>query len=158
MKKKLRSRRGFTLTEMIFTVLLLGIMSLSVAVGVSSSLNVYRESTLLSDAEVLCDTLTEVVMDELRFATNINGAKDPPTYENSTLGSGLWLATNPEGCLGITDGVNYNLFLQKGAYTGLWADIHYEYKDSVFTVKISVKQTKDSPTPIQTAEFKVRPK
>ena len=155
MKKKLRSRRGFTLTEMIFTVLLLGIMSLSVAVGVSSSLNVYRESVLLSDAEVLCDTLTEEVMDELRFATNINAAADPPAYGSVTYGDGVQLAANEEGYLGVknTDW----LLLQKGAYTGLRADIQYTYSGSVFTVDLSVSQNVGGP-PIRTAHFQVRPK
>ena len=154
MKKKLRSRRGLTIVELTVTILLLGVMSIGVAAGVSSSLYVYRESTLLSDAETLCDTLTEVVMDELRFACRIDTEGDPPSFESKTYGYGVRLAANGDGYLGI-QGTDI-LLLQRGAYTGLTADIDYDYNGTVFDVTITVAKTVGG-APIQTAHFQVAP-
>ncbi len=71
MKKKLRSSKGMTLTELLVALAVVSLISMSLAVGVSSAANVYRESTQLFEAETLCGTILTYLEDEFRFGRNI---------------------------------------------------------------------------------------
>ena len=77
LRAKLSSRRGVTLTEMLVAVAVLGLVTLAVAVGISSSLRVYNRSVALSDAQTLSSTLSQALMDELRYARDIEPGRDP---------------------------------------------------------------------------------
>jgi len=65
--RKLRDRRGITLTEMLCTVLIVLLLTALLVVGIRFAGKTYTESMRLSEAQELCSTLTSVISDKLRF-------------------------------------------------------------------------------------------
>ena len=68
MAKKLRQTAGFTLTELLCTIVVLVLVSACVALGVSMGQRVYAKSVSYSEAQVLCSTLKTTMSDELRYS------------------------------------------------------------------------------------------
>jgi len=81
MREKLRSSKGMTLTELIVALAIVGLISISLSVGVSSAAKVYRDATRLSEAETLCGTILTYLEDEFRFSRNTRMEKDGETSE-----------------------------------------------------------------------------
>ena len=69
--RKLRNRSGFTLAEMMMTVLILLLVSLIVATGMPAAKNAYTKVVLSSNAQVLLSTTVDSLRDELGTAWNI---------------------------------------------------------------------------------------
>lgn len=152
MKKKLRSRKGLTLTEMLVTTIIIGLMTAGVAAGIRASLNVYRESTQLSDAQTLSATLAQAVMDELRYATNVSGSGDAPTYNSMNYGDEAAIEQDTNGHLAV-NGIE---LVGSGAYNGLKAEITYPYSSGAFTVTITICDANNE-TITSTPAFSVTP-
>ncbi|MDO5111468.1 MAG: type II secretion system protein [Clostridia bacterium] len=74
MKKKLRSRRGMTLMEILCAVAVMGLLTAAIAFSLPAVTSTYRNLTSGAEATVLCSTLSEAVAQELRFASNIRSA------------------------------------------------------------------------------------
>ena len=87
-REKLRSRRGLTLTELLVAMLILSLVTVGVATGISASLRVYRQATETSDAQMLTSTLSTALMDELRYARDVSGTDDP-TFTSGTFGENV---------------------------------------------------------------------
>lgn len=68
---KLRSQAGLTLSEMLVTLLLLVLVLSGVATGLKASFDAYQDSVRLSDALMLSSTLSEAIMDEFRYAGDV---------------------------------------------------------------------------------------
>ena len=88
MKHKLRSRRGMTLTEVLMALLILSLVTVGMAAGIGASLQVYRQATEASDAQMLASTLSTALMDELRYARDISGTTNP-TFTSGTFGENV---------------------------------------------------------------------
>ena len=69
--RKLRDRRGITLTEMLCTVLIVLLLTALLVVGIRFASKTYTESMRLSEAQELCSTLTSVISDKLRFCGTV---------------------------------------------------------------------------------------
>lgn len=69
--KKFRSKRGFTLAEMLMAVLILGFVSAMAAVMTTSVLSSTSTMQEVAQAEILGSEALENLQRELRFATNI---------------------------------------------------------------------------------------
>ena len=95
MKKKLRSRRGMTLTETLMALLIASLVSIAVAVGIASAARVYRDSVAPSESQLLSATLSQAMMDELRYARHITST-EPPTFDSENFGSGAAFSVNTE--------------------------------------------------------------
>ncbi len=65
-----RTRRGFTLAETLIAMLILSLVSFGMAEGIRFGVEQYRRSMMLSEARVLCSTLTSVIRGELANTTN----------------------------------------------------------------------------------------
>lgn len=149
-KKKLQSQSGFSFTELLVALAILSVMTLGMAVGISASMRIYNESTALSDAQSLSSTLSIAIMDELRFARDVQEG-DNPTFTSQNYGVGVALATNAQGH--VTLG-GYPL-LSTATYTGLTAKLEkVSYHDNQFDVKLAIQ--KDTTT-IKTIQFSVTP-
>lgn len=150
-RKKIRSRRGVTLTELLAAVLVLGLVSLGAAVGVNSALRVYRQSTALSDAQTLSSTLSVALMDELRFARDLTETDGVVTFTSDSFGSGVSIETDAQGHLTVGG----QTLVGSGAYAGLRAEaaVHLEHGAACVTLHI---QNARSET-LTTAAFSVLP-
>lgn len=116
----LHTTSGFTLGEVLVTVLLVGLLTLAVAVGIGSALGSYGTIKQATDANALLTNAVTAVEDELRFAYDVEtvpvaagtgiGANGTTayTFDSSVRGYRLYLANaTASGVTSITlNGVN----------------------------------------------------
>jgi len=86
MKKKLRSSRGMTLTELLVALMIVSLIGVSLTVGVNGAAQVYRDSTRLYEAETLCGTILTYLEDEFRFARNVRASGGEVYFDSQTFG------------------------------------------------------------------------
>lgn len=67
MLKKLRSKAGLTIVEMMVTLVLLSLFSSACLVGITSAFASRRDHIRIGDADILKSTITEVITQELRM-------------------------------------------------------------------------------------------
>ncbi len=72
-KRKLSNNKGFSLTELLTALLVMGLLACFIGGGVVVVKNAYEKITLKAEAQTLLSTTMTSVMDDLRFATNIEG-------------------------------------------------------------------------------------
>lgn len=94
--KRLDNSRGMTLTEVLCTTLILLLISAMLAVGIRFGVQTYRDSMALSEAQVLCSTLTTAISDKLRYS---GGVEDNMFIQGvgSTGSGGGFFALNEDG-------------------------------------------------------------
>lgn len=169
LKKKLKSRRGFTLVEMLAAVIILVLLVLILNSGLNLSVKSYRTMTAESETELLMSSLSDVIYDELRYARDINTTAEPI---GGTPGETPVITGNLERYTSVSFGRNTVLSLKDGQlYAGgkrLLAagtygngdyvieqmDITYDKDTCVFTVSLTVGGVDDITA---ATEFKVRP-
>lgn len=78
--KKLKNRAGFTLIEMMCTLLILVILTMAIGVGMDTGSQLYRDATFESDSATLAGILNTSIGDILRFSTVVRSDKvrNPP--------------------------------------------------------------------------------
>lgn len=76
-----RCNKGFTLVEMLCTIVVMLLVSATVTVGVRLAAENYVRSITASESQVLCSTVLDAVTDELRFS-KISDWGDPVKYES----------------------------------------------------------------------------
>lgn len=74
--KKLRSGGGFTLMEVLISILILTFLIIGMGPGMKTALSVYRESTFQSASAALVGTLDATLEDILRYAEDIEVDED----------------------------------------------------------------------------------
>ncbi len=72
MLKKLRSKAGLTIVEMMVTLVLLSLFSSACLVGITSAFASRRDHIRIGDADILKSTITEIITQELRMCTNVD--------------------------------------------------------------------------------------
>lgn len=70
-KRRARGKGGFTLTEMLATVLILSLVSGAMAAGIRFAVDQYHRSMLTSESKVLCSTLASIIRGELSSTTKV---------------------------------------------------------------------------------------
>lgn len=156
MKGKLCSSGGYTVLESLAAMIIVVILLSAIATGTAVSVTVYKQSTSLSEGEVLSSTLFEAISDELRFASNITvvGGGDDHlntfTSVNYGLGAGF---SNEAGRIKIADS---NL-LSEPTYTGLDATADITYASGVFDVAVVVTDPNRGDAECSRAEFNITP-
>lgn len=153
MMKKLRAQKGFTLSELLVTLAILGVLTLAIAVGISSATTVYRQSVALSESGVLASTLSQAVSDELHYAKDIRVIEgtDTVTYTSQTYGANVSITADKNGKLMVG---SYQL-VGDAAYTSLKAGVEITYASGAFEVTITISNQED--TTIRTQTFQVTP-
>lgn len=153
MLRKLRARRGTTLSEMLVAVAILSMVSLAITVGVSASLRVYRDSVMLSDTQTLASTLTQALMDDLRFAREIqtDSGGGVTSYLSPKGGKDAVVGVNDEGRITISG----NELVGSGAYAGLKAEVEgMTYDGETVSLTLVIRSGDED---IRTVSVSVRP-
>lgn len=148
-REKLRARRGMTLSEVLVALLILSLVTVGMASGIGASLRVYRQATEASDAQMLASTLSIALMDELRYARDIQA---DGSFTSDTFGEGV--------SVGLNDGyveIGNEKLLSEAAYAGLRVKdpITVTYADGVFRAELTI-QSGAGDRDVQTAGFSVR--
>ena len=69
-KSKLHSRRGFTLVEMLCVTLIMVLMCLVLASGLSIATNAFHSLSFEAEAQILMDNVNTAISDYVRFAVS----------------------------------------------------------------------------------------
>lgn len=93
--KKLKSKSGLTLMEMMAALLVMVLLVVGMGTGMDSGMRVYRESKFETDSAALADILNTSMSDLLRYAQDIKSTTATPDGIDFTF-------TNPE--FGVLDG------------------------------------------------------
>lgn len=80
---KIKNQRGFTLTEMLATLIILGLVTLCVASGIATAVRCYQDLMFESESRLLISSLDESIKDILRYAP-----KEKVLTEENDLGDG----------------------------------------------------------------------
>ncbi|MBE6910469.1 MAG: type II secretion system protein [Ruminococcaceae bacterium] len=86
--RKLRSRGGFTLAEMMAVVLLISLVGVVVISTVDIASKEFRVTTQDSDAQLLCSSLSLFVQNELTYASDYDNSTGTFTERVQGFGSG----------------------------------------------------------------------
>jgi|GEM_PF-5818788 len=97
----LRSNNGFTIAEQLVTLIIVGLVTMAVAVGVSIAVNAFRDIRNVTDSNAaLSDTVTTIT-DELRFATGVQaqtiGGATVYSYDSTVRDYRMYLADSTSG-------------------------------------------------------------
>ena len=68
--KKMKNQRGFTLTEMLATLIILGFVTLCAVSGIATAVRCYQDLLFESESRLLISSLDESIKDILRYAPN----------------------------------------------------------------------------------------
>lgn len=77
MKKKLKDSAGFSLVEMLCAVALLMLLCVMLNSGLSVAMKTYFDITAESETQLLLNSLTNAIADELRYAHEVEGSEEP---------------------------------------------------------------------------------
>ena len=156
--KKLKSRSGMTLTELLRGIVVLLLVTSLLTVGVRFAVKTYRASMASAQAQTLCSTLTTAVTDKLRYCGNVseNGDRIFITDVGSVVGSedegGVFRIEDGEVLLG-----SKKLLGSKAYPEGLRVDgfkLKYSGSTRIFSVAFVV--TDSAGTVLAKADFDVQ--
>ena len=169
---KRNSQSGFTLTEMLCTVLLVVLISMGLARGVALASTQYVRSLRYSSSYQLFTNLQTLISNELKYTNRITLGDDNEvnqfysvTYALKNTDTRLYVLdsdgkeTEGYGQIAIGNGSDFNYLLSSKAYSdslGAKCKITYSKVDKLFTVTLSVG-VNDDDIPYIEQTFSVRP-
>lgn len=83
--KRLKSKAGFTLMELLATMLILALLGSAILYSIGAGTRIYQESIFESHSALLADTLNNSLSDILRNSTNVR--PNDGTLEDATTGN-----------------------------------------------------------------------
>lgn len=86
MHKLIKSQDGFTLTELLATVVVVTLATTMVAAGIPSAIESYGKMVDSSNAQSLLSTTTTILRDELAMSTEVEMVDDAISYANDETG------------------------------------------------------------------------
>ncbi len=112
-----RKQGGFTLVEMLCTIVVLLLISALMATGVRVAVQAYRKNIVAAESQVLCTSLRTKISDELHYAGLVGISNDTVTYSSRNYGTNAKIyADSEEGRIFVkSDEGTYSL-LPKSSY------------------------------------------
>lgn len=150
--KKLGNRGGFTLMEVLVSMLILTFLVVGMGPGMKTALSVYQESTFQSSSTALTGTLNATLEDLLRYGEDIEVAADG-TVTFTNLDYGLQGAqflcwkkndSNAPTVVTVKDSRGAKALLPEGSYPNMEItafEIQYKNENGVFTVEYTIAST-----------------
>ena len=149
--RKLRSKKGFTLTETLLCVALLAILSAAGAVASGVVISVRNGMIETADAEVLGSDVLTTMANEVRYGRNfameqesVTETKQVLKMDSLTYGTRTYFKVNDDGYLwadsaSLTEKSDeYHMVVSESAYTHLKVGEFKMEQDSSGAIKISV--------------------
>lgn len=133
MKKKLRSSRGMTLTEVVMALAIVALLGVALTTGINGAVKVYRDATRLYEAETLCGTILTYLEDEYRFGRNI---QSDGTFDSQAFGNSITPEIDTNGQIKLGG----SKLLVDTAYTSRLkvSKCDVKYEDGKVTIAVSV--------------------
>ena len=99
--KKLHNSQGFSLTELLVAVLILSLVSATVAGGVPVARDAYNKVVVAANAEVMLSTAISAIRNEIGTADNVKVSSDNKVYYHK-LSTGSMNEMSSDGSDGIS--------------------------------------------------------
>lgn len=117
MRSKLHNTNGFTLSETLMTVVLIGLVTMAMAGGIVAARNVYQRISLRADAQTLLATTVSAVTEDLSSVTSCDALQSSGSsqQEVSLIQSGTPTGSNAFFYSGDR---GYEMQYQNGTYPG----------------------------------------
>ncbi|MDD3218403.1 MAG: prepilin-type N-terminal cleavage/methylation domain-containing protein [Lachnospiraceae bacterium] len=171
MRQKINSQKGFTLSEMLMSVLVMLLATLIIAGGVTAVRSAYINITLKADAQTLLSTTISAMEDDLRYAQNINisNIEDGTTtvaFDSPSRGYNMYfLNDDSEGILiaNTQSTATVPLVTDKAMANNLFSKFEsegaaiYNPEDNIFTLTIKVCNKKDSDKVLAEQQLSIKP-
>ncbi len=140
--KKLRCKKGLTITEMLCVLVVVVLLSAILVTGVQFGVKFFASTVAQSEAKVLCSTLSAAVKDELRYAQFVTVENSGFTYTSGKVGNRAEIYVDPDsGYVMVANNSSTKLLIGKGAYTyGATADLNisFDQTTNIFTVELKI--------------------
>ena len=155
---RLRNNKGMSIVELLSAIAVMLVVTVVLVTGVRLGVKAYTKSVSMSEAQILCTTLTTAVSDELRYAGTVHidesgsvGFFSQNVGGDSQTGSSFTSDKNGYVLLGETP------ILSKSSYPyGLKAEVTVTMNSNrVFKAKVTVKSKND--IELSGNEFEVKP-
>ncbi len=156
--KKLQSRQGFTLTEMLCTLAVLALLGVALVTGLRFGARYYEQITTRAQAQILCTTLSAAIRQELGYTGEVKAAGGEFSYRSEKLGEDTRFAVDERGRVVLTNGRKTEDFISAETYIdGLRADLKilWESDTRLFTVYLQIKDRENTGV-LAAVEFQVR--
>lgn len=98
-----RIKKGFTLVELLCTIVILLLVSAAVNVGIHLAVQNYASSITNSEAHVLCGTVGDLVCDELRFGSDYTWEEEGLIFTSRNIASRKFVVENGQVFLSYSD-------------------------------------------------------
>ena len=176
MIKKLKSRAGLTLTELLVTMLILTLFSSACVLGITTALRARKDHIKLNDADILASLVQNTITDELRLCENpeetdggLSVTFKSSVYESVTLYIGDYEVEDGDGNkvpypgrlymkVNSTSDTDPMMLLSNASYshnTLKITDPVFKINGAVIEVSFEIKDINDMP--LASRSFSVRP-
>ncbi|MDD6674405.1 MAG: type II secretion system protein [Lactimicrobium massiliense] len=164
-------KQGFTLSETMAAILIMGLVGLIIVGGFSAYVRSWRNITRKANAELFMSTLEVKMQEELEYATSVAADKDgnvqwftddgtgyATMFVNGTVDQafGIRTSANPDSL----DRAEAEDLVSDGTSDGMYAtyaDLTYDEKTHVFTInELTIKRKSDNRTLYQLGTLKIR--
>ena len=168
---KRKNKSGFTLVEMLCSVLLIGLISAGLARGVSLAFYQYKRSVRHSSSYQLFTTLQTLISNELKYTNKVTLDENKNvkefysvTYALEKNTTSLYIldkngnVTDGYGEVAVGDGSKFNYLLSSKSYSdslGAKCNITYDESSKIFTVELKIG-VNDEKNPYIEQTFSVR--
>ena len=155
--RKWHSNGGFTLMELLCTIVILLLVSAMVLTGVQLGLRVFERSVAFSQAQVLASTLKTTVSDELRYAGTVQISGGTVGFFSQNYGESGFEGFSSDGAGQVLLG-EHKLLPSKSYPYGIRAQVKitaYDDRSRIFTVTVTVRDRKNT-TVLDEIEFEVK--
>lgn len=121
MRRKLHNTNGFTLSETLMTVVLIGLITMAMAGGIVAAKNVYQRISLRADAQTLLATTVSAVTEDLSSVTSCDALQSSGSSQQAVT---LIQEGNPTGSNDFfyAGDRGYEMQYQNGTYQGSGKD------------------------------------
>lgn len=161
----MKGHRGFTLSETLVAIIILLLVTSTVAVGIPMAANAYEKIVTTSNAQVLLSTTMTCLRDELGTATDVTYSGTTVNYTNSNGSkSKIYIADGEGGIyiqeyIGISDSSDFDhpLVSREASNKNLYMTYSIQsYENGVLKLKdLSVKKGDSTVTEIEIFEIRV---
>ncbi len=115
MRDKLHNTDGFTLSETLMTVVLIGFVTMAMAGGIVAARNVYQRISLRADAQTLLATTVSAVTEDLSSVTSCDAGQSSGSSQTEAL---IQEGTPVRSAFFYAGDRGYQMQYQNGSYSG----------------------------------------
>lgn len=133
MRRKLHNTNGFTLSETLMTVVLIGLITMAMAGGIVAAKNVYQRISLRADAQTLLATTVSAVTEDLSSVSSCDALQSSGSsqQEVTLIQSGTPTGSNAFFYAGDR---GYEMQYQNGPYQGSGKDEVFDTQKGIQVV------------------------